>query len=53
MSAKEKKPLTQVKASGSVLVPVASTLSTTQDERLYNEILEAILDHRLSPGVKL
>ncbi|ASJ74182.1 GntR family transcriptional regulator [Granulosicoccus antarcticus] len=25
----------------------------TQDERLYNEILDAILDHRLSPGVKL
>ncbi len=53
MSAKEKKPLTQLKASGPVLVPVASTLSTTQDERLYNEILDAILDHRLSPGVKL
>ncbi|MFK8081199.1 MAG: GntR family transcriptional regulator [Granulosicoccus sp.] len=26
---------------------------STQDERLYNEILDAILDHRLSPGVKL
>ena len=27
--------------------------SRTQDERLYNEILDAILDRRLSPGVKL
>ena len=27
--------------------------SSTQDERLYNEILDAILDHRLNPGVKL
>lgn len=26
---------------------------TTRDERLYNEILDAILDHRLSPGIKL
>lgn len=53
MSVKEKKPLTQVKASGAVLVPVTSALSMTQDERLYTEILDAILDHRLSPGVKL
>jgi len=28
-------------------------VNSTQDERLYNEILDAILDHRLSPGVKL
>ena len=53
MSAKEKKPLTQVKVSGPVLVPVTGKTGTTQDERLYNEILDAILDHRLSPGVKL
>jgi len=31
----------------------ADSNSTTQDERLYNEVLDAILDHRLSPGVKL
>lgn len=30
-----------------------TAVTSTQDERLYNEILEAILDHRLSPGVKL
>lgn len=29
------------------------SLSSTQDGRLYNEIMDAILDHRLSPGVKL
>ncbi len=33
--------------------PVAIQDSQTQDERLYSEILDAILDHRLSPGVKL
>ena len=31
----------------------ADSSSITQDERLYNEVLDAILDHRLSPGVKL
>lgn len=33
--------------------PEASQGGQTQDERLYVEILDAILDHRLSPGVKL
>lgn len=28
-------------------------MNSTQDGRLYNEILDAILDRRLSPGVKL
>jgi len=36
-----------------VVVPVEDALNATQDGRLYNEILDAILDHRLSPGVKL
>lgn len=27
--------------------------SQSQDERLYNEVLDAILDHRLNPGIKL
>jgi len=36
-----------------LLVPVIDSGNATQDARLYNEILEAILDHRLSPGVKL
>ena len=31
----------------------ADSSSLTQDERLYKEILDAILNHRLSPGVKL
>lgn len=30
-----------------------AVVSRTQDERLYDEILDAILDRRLSPGVKL
>lgn len=44
LTSKQAKPL---------LVPVTRVGTLTQDERLYNEILEAILDHRLSPGVKL
>lgn len=36
-----------------VVLPIVETLNATQDGRLYNEILDAILDHRLSPGVKL
>ena len=36
-----------------LLVPTGEFGSSTQDERLYNEVLDAILDHRLSPGVKL
>ncbi len=43
---KSPKPVPAIKA-------VAKVASMTQDERLYNEILDAILDHRLSPGVKL
>lgn len=31
----------------------ANSMNSTQDGRLYNEILDAILDRRLSPGVKL
>lgn len=38
---------------GDMLQPSEKQASQTQDERLYNEILDAILDHRLSPGVKL
>ncbi len=36
-----------------VLVPVNSRESATQDEYLYTEILDAILDRRLNPGIKL
>jgi len=35
-----------------LLVPVIDSGNATQDARLYNEILEAILDHRLSPDVR-
>jgi len=35
------------------VLPLVESLNATQDGRLYNEILDAILDHRLSPGVKL
>ena len=35
------------------LVSVTDAANLTQDERLYNEILDAILDNRLGPGVKL
>lgn len=44
---------TKKKSSDPILVPSIGSQSGTQDERLYNEILEAILDHRLSPGLKL
>jgi len=48
---KNKRPA--VKPSKRSAFPEADAVSTTQDERLYNEVLDAILDHRLSPGVKL
>lgn len=53
MPTKLQKDATNVKQSKPLLTPVADAGTSTQDERLYNEILEAILDHRLSPGVKL
>lgn len=53
MAPKRQKATTKAIPSEPVLVPVSSAGTSTQDERLYNEILEAILDHRLSPGVKL
>lgn len=37
----------------SPIVASDASLAATQDGRLYNEILDAILDYRLSPGVKL
>lgn len=36
-----------------MLAAMTEQLNQTQDERLYNEILDAILDHRLNPGIKL
>lgn len=36
-----------------VLIPVAESSSSTQDQYLYTEILDAILERRLDPGVKL
>lgn len=52
MPAKKTKKL-QKDLSDTVLIPVDEPSNTPQDERLYNEILDAILDRRLSPGVKL
>lgn len=42
-----------VKTSDTTAYSFEDSLSITQDGRLYNEIMDAILDHRLSPGVKL
>ena len=36
-----------------VVMPIASGDNGTQDQRLYNEVLDAILDRRLNPGAKL
>ncbi|NND90049.1 MAG: GntR family transcriptional regulator [Granulosicoccus sp.] len=47
----------QVPMQGRILDSVVSSLPAeqkgTQDQRLYNEVLDAILDRRLSPGIKL
>lgn len=53
MATKIKKQSLTEQANKPLLVPVIDSGSSTQDVRLYNEILEAILDHRLSPGIKL
>lgn len=34
-------------------IPPSAEEGLTRDQRLYNEVLDAILDRRLSPGVKL
>lgn len=36
-----------------VVLALSTDESGTQDQRLYNEVLDAILDRRLSPGIKL
>ena len=36
-----------------LLIPVTDGASTTQDQYIYTEILDAILERRLDPGVKL
>lgn len=41
------------RSTQAVLIPVDDRQNRTQDEYLYTEILDAILDRRLSPGVKL
>jgi DNA-binding GntR family transcriptional regulator len=42
-----------LKVSEQAVQSFEDSLSSTQDGRLYNEIMDAILDQRLSPGVKL
>ncbi len=53
MAAEKAKASKTAKASGPAVSLIAEPINETQDGRLYNEILDAILDHRLSPGVKL
>jgi DNA-binding GntR family transcriptional regulator len=53
MAAKTKKSSKPTQTLEMVASLSADSLNSTQDGRLYNEILDAILDHRLSPGVKL
>ena len=53
MAPKSRKKSADEKAPEPLLVPTGDFANVTQDERLYNEVLDAILDHRLSPGVKL
>lgn len=53
MTVKQKEKPEVVKKAKSLLTTVADAGGHTQDERLYNEIMDAVLDHRLSPGVKL
>lgn len=52
MTVKSRRKSKSVKSEEPLLVPLGDN-SSTQDERLYNEVLDAILDHRLSPGIKL
>ena len=53
MATKTNKSSKPSKTLERVATLASETLNSTQDGRLYNEILDAILDHRLSPGVKL
>ncbi len=53
MASKKSKASDVKETLNSVVRPLEEALNSTQDGRLYNEILDAILDYRLSPGVKL
>jgi len=53
MAAKNTKKPKAATTPDQVVLPIEDAMNSTQDGRLYNEILDAILDHRLSPGVKL
>lgn len=50
---KKSKSSKRNKSNDPVLIPVNDANNKTQDEHLYTEILDAILDRRLNPGVKL
>jgi len=41
------------KKNNPLLIPVSEPSNSTQDQYLYTEILDAILERRLDPGVKL
>ena len=49
----KQKSTTERKVSEPALIPVSEPSNATQDERLYKEILDAIFDRRLSPGINL
>ena len=49
----KQKSTTERKVSEPALIPVSEPSNATQDERPYKEILDAIFDRRLSPGIKL
>ena len=50
---KTKKPSERLTTLEQVVFPQTDADGTTQDQRIYNEVLDAILDRRLSPGIKL
>lgn len=53
MATRKKKTSKQIGSADSSVLAFESGATVTQDERIYNEILDAILDRRLSPGIKL
>lgn len=53
MATQKPKGIRQNTESNPVLVPVGEISNTTQGEYLFTGILDAILDLRLSPGIKL
>ena len=51
--ANTRKAVKGTKEQKDVAMPLSAGENGTQDQRLYNEVLDAILDRRLNPGTKL